>query len=58
MWRNDFRVTTSLLSLFFHWLTPDLAIKIDGADILRQVGVDTKEVPAGIQYPILYAWVS
>jgi hypothetical protein len=46
------------LSLFFHWLTPDLATEIGGADILRQVGVDTKEVPAGILSLILYAWES
>ena len=58
MWRNNFRVSTPLLSLFFHWLTPDLATEIGGADILREVGVDTKEVPAGILFPILYAWES
>jgi hypothetical protein len=48
MWRNNFGFTTSLTTLFFHWLIPDLAIEIDGADILRQVGVDTMEVPAGM----------
>jgi hypothetical protein len=53
MWRNNFRFTTPLLSRFFHWLTPDLAIEIDGANILRQVGVNTKEVPAGTLLPIL-----
>jgi hypothetical protein len=58
VWRNNFRVTTPLLSLFFHWLVPDLAIEIDGANILRQVGVDTKEVSAGILLLILYAWES
>jgi hypothetical protein len=58
VWRNNFRVTTPLLSLFFHWLTPDLAIERDGANILLQIGVDIKEVPAGIPFSILYAWES
>ena len=30
-----------------------MAIEIGGADIFRQVGVNTKEVPVGILLPIL-----